>query len=78
MVNFGDEPEDAITVLDDQHIMLVGSAFKYRDKAVRFLTYQVLRVGMMQPKVMKEIAPGLMGIMSMARGKTRKSGKTKK
>ncbi|MDR3419114.1 MAG: hypothetical protein P4L83_23305 [Nevskia sp.] len=57
--NFGDTPEEAITVMDDRRVPLVGSVFESRDRIARGLVLIMLRTGLAQPKVAKELFPVL-------------------
>ena len=59
VVRTGDEPEDQITILDEQEIKMVDSVFKYRDKASRFLAFTLVKVAATNRKVMHEIVPAL-------------------
>ena len=56
-VKFGDEPEDVVTVVDNRRLKLIGSAFQYRDRAIRFLVYNVLRAGAKRPKIYGRFTP---------------------
>ncbi|MDX1497336.1 MAG: hypothetical protein R3352_07265 [Salinisphaeraceae bacterium] len=58
-VRTGDEPEDQMTILDEQEIYMVDNVFKYRDKAARFLAFTLVKVAATNRKVMREIVPGL-------------------
>ena len=62
-VKFGKEPDEQVTVVNNRQLKLVGSVFKYRDRAINFLVYEVLRAGARQPKVYGGLAPAAMGIM---------------
>lgn len=62
-VKFGTEPEDIVTVVDNRRLKLIGSAFKYRDKAISFFVYQVLRAGARKPRVYGRFAPAAAGVM---------------
>jgi hypothetical protein len=56
---FGDEPDDAITVIDDRRIPMVNSVFDSRDAIVRQFTKLLLKTSLTQPKVMRELVPAL-------------------
>lgn len=62
-VRFGDQTDEQVTVLKDRRLKLVGSAFQYRDRAINFLVYEVLRAGARQPKVYGGLAPAAAGMM---------------
>lgn len=62
-VRFGDQPEEQVTVVNDRRLKLVGSAFQYRDRAINFLVYEVLRAGARQPKVYGGMAPAASSMM---------------
>jgi hypothetical protein len=55
--NFGDTPEEAVTVMDDRRIPMVGSVFESRDRILRGFAALLVRAGMTQPKVAKELFP---------------------
>ena len=55
--NFGDTPEEAVTVMNDRRVPMVGSVFDSRDRILRGFTVLLLRSGMSQPKVAKELLP---------------------
>lgn len=67
VVNFGDEPDESVTVVDDKELRMVGSALKYRDKAIRFTLFQLIKAGLSQPKVAKEIAPGVVSLLTLGK-----------
>ena len=56
-LNFGETPEEAITVMDDRRVPMVGSVFDSRDRILRTFTVLLMRTGMAQPKVAKELIP---------------------
>ena len=58
-MNFGDKPSDAITVIDDRRVPMVGSIFQYRDRIVRSFALLLVRTGLAQPKVARELFPAL-------------------
>jgi hypothetical protein len=55
--NFGETPEDAVTVMNDRRIPMVGSVFESRDRILRGFTTLLVRASMTQPKVAKELFP---------------------
>jgi hypothetical protein len=56
---FGDEAEDSVTVMNDRKLPMVGSVFQSRDRIVRAFAVLLVRTGMAQPKVLREIVPAL-------------------
>jgi hypothetical protein len=68
--NFGDGPEEAVTVMDDRRVPMVGSVFESRDRILRAFTVLLLRSGMSQPKVAKELIP-LLRLLPGARKKNK-------
>jgi hypothetical protein len=58
-MNFGDKPDDAITVMDNANIPLVGSVFDSRDRIMRAFAMTMLKVGLAQPRVARELFPFL-------------------
>lgn len=58
-MNFGDKKDDAITVIDDRRVPMVGSVFNYRDKIVRGFALLLVKTGLAQPKVARELFPVL-------------------
>jgi hypothetical protein len=58
-VKFGEDPDDVVTVVDNRRLKLAGSAFQYRDRAIRFLVYNVLRAGAQRPKIYGRFGPTL-------------------
>ncbi len=55
--NFGDTPEEAVTVMNDRRVPMVGSVFDSRDRILRGFTALLVRASMSQPKVAKELIP---------------------
>lgn len=55
--NFGEQPEDAITVLDDRRVPMVDSVFKSRDRIVRGFVSLLLKSGLRSPAVTREFFP---------------------
>ena len=55
--NFGAEPEDAITVLNDVRVPMVDSVFTHRDRIVRGFVSLLLKGGLKSPAVTREIFP---------------------
>ena len=56
---FGEEPDDAVTVMDNRRVPMVGSLFDSRDRILRGFTMMLVRTGMSQPKVARELFPVL-------------------
>lgn len=56
---FGEEPGDAVTVIDNRRVPMVGSLFDSRDAILRGLVKNMLKAGMTQPKVLGEVVPAL-------------------
>jgi hypothetical protein len=56
-MNFGEVPDDAITVIDDRRVPMVGSVFEYRDRIVRAFAMLLVKTGMAQPRVARELFP---------------------
>lgn len=59
VVRTGDDPDDSLTILDEQDVKMVGSVFSYRDRAARFLALSLVKVAATNKKVMQEIVPAL-------------------
>lgn len=70
-VRFGEQPDEQVTVVNNRQLKLVGNAFKYRDQAINFVVYEVLRAGARQPKVYGGLAPAAARMM---KGFTRRFG----
>ena len=64
-VKFGDKADDVITVVNGRHLKLIGNAFQYRDRAISFLVYQILRAGSRKPRVYGHFAPAAAGVMKI-------------
>jgi len=60
---FGNEPEDAVTMMNDRAVPMIDSVFKNRDRILRAFAMTLVRAGASQPKVLKEMIPvlGLLG-----------------
>lgn len=56
---FGDEPGDAVTVLDNRRVPMVGSIFDSRDAIMRGFVKHMLKAGLTQPKVLGEVLPAM-------------------
>lgn len=73
-VRFGDKDDEQVVVVNDRRLKLVGSAFQYRDRAINFLVYEVLRAGARQPKVYGSLAPAAANMMKNLTRRFRGSG----
>lgn len=54
---FGDEPDDVITMMDDRAVPMVDSVFRNRDRIVRTFVRLLVKAGMAQPRVARELFP---------------------
>ena len=54
-VNFGDSPGDAMTLIEERRVPLVGSVFDNRDRIAREFLRLLLAAGARQPKVLKTL-----------------------
>jgi hypothetical protein len=54
-VNFGDHPGDAVTLLEERKIPLVGSVFENRDRIAREFLSLLLKAGARQPRVLRRL-----------------------
>jgi hypothetical protein len=53
--NFGERPGDAVTVIDDRRVPMVGSVFANRDRIIRGFIGLLLRTCLREPKVAKKV-----------------------
>ena len=58
-MNFGEKKDDAVTVIDNRRVPMVGSVFTYRDRIVRGLAMLLVKTGLAQPRVARELLPVL-------------------
>lgn len=58
-INFGDTPADAVTVMNERRVPMVNSVFEHRDRIVRTFAMSLLRVGLAQPTVVREVFPAM-------------------
>ncbi len=58
-INFGESPADAVTVMHERQVPMVNSVFEHRDRIIRTFAMSLLRVGMAQPKVVREVFPAM-------------------
>jgi hypothetical protein len=56
---FGDEPEDAVTVMKGRSVPMVDSVFKNRDRIIKSFVGLLVKTGLNQPKVARELFPAL-------------------
>jgi hypothetical protein len=56
-MNFGEAKGDAITVIDNRRVPMVGSVFAYRDRIVRGFALLLVKTGLAQPRVARELFP---------------------
>jgi len=54
-VNFGDSPGDAMTLIEEQRVPLVGSVFENRDRIAREFLRLLLAATSRQPRVLKTL-----------------------
>jgi len=54
-VNFGESPGDALTLLEEQKVPLVGSVFENRDRIAREFLRLLLRATSRQPRVLRTL-----------------------
>lgn len=50
-INFGDQPRDALTLVDGQRVPFAGSIFDNRDRLARGLVRLLMKASAMQPRV---------------------------
>lgn len=58
-INFGETPADAVTVMNERRVPMVNSVFEHRDRIVRTFAMSLLRVGLAQPSVVREVFPAM-------------------
>lgn len=54
-MNFGDDPADVITLLQNRRVPLVGSIFENRDRIAREFIRLLLKAGALQPRAMRRL-----------------------
>ena len=54
-INFGDSPGDALTLIEERNVPLVGSVFDNRDRIAREFLRLLLMAGARQPKVLRSM-----------------------
>lgn len=68
-INYGDTPEDSVTVMNERRVPMVNSVFEHRDRIVRTFAMSLLRVGLAQPKVVREVFPPVRLLRKITRSK---------
>lgn len=58
-INFGDTEADAVTVMNERRVPMVNSVFEHRDRIVRTFAMSLVRAGLGQPKVVREVFPAM-------------------
>lgn len=58
-INFGSEPADAVTVMHERRVPMVNSVFEHRDRIIRTFAMSLMRVGLAQPTVVREVFPAM-------------------
>lgn len=56
---FGEDADDAVTVMNDRRIPMVDGVFKNRDRIIKSFVSLLVKTGLSQPKVAREIFPAL-------------------
>lgn len=56
---FGEVPEDRVVMIDNRRIPMVNTVFDSRDAIVRGFAKLLLKAGLSQPKVLREVVPAL-------------------
>lgn len=54
---FGNDADDTVTVMNDRRIPMVDSVFKNRDRIMKSFIGLLVKTGLSQPKVAREIFP---------------------
>ena len=67
-INFGDAPGDAVTVMHERRVPMVNSVFDQRDRIIRTFAMSLLRVGLAQPKVVREVFPAMKMLRKLTKG----------
>ncbi|MGH8445167.1 MAG: hypothetical protein ACREVL_07865, partial [Solimonas sp.] len=55
--NFGAEPDDHITVINNRRVPMVGSVIANRDRIMRGFVNLMIRTAMKQPRIARELFP---------------------
>lgn len=56
-IKFGDEPEEVVTMMEDRRVPMVDSVFRSRDVILNSFVKILLKAGMAQPRVARELMP---------------------
>lgn len=64
---FGDEPDDTITIMDDRSVPMVNSVFENRDRILRGFVLSLLKAGVSQPRVVREVFPAVSLLKKLTR-----------
>ena len=67
-INFGESPDDAVTVMHERRVPMVNSVFEQRDRIIRTFAMSLLRVGLAQPKVVREVFPAMKMLRKLTKG----------
>lgn len=54
-MNFGDHPRDAMTLMHERRVPLVGSVFDNRDRIAREFLRMMVKAGARQPAIMRRM-----------------------
>jgi hypothetical protein len=54
-MNLGDDPSDAVTLLQNRRVPLVGSVFDNRDRIAREFLRLLIKAGALQPRTMRRL-----------------------
>lgn len=54
-MNLGDRPSDAMTLIEERRVPLVGSVFENRDRILREFLRLLMKAGTRQPAVMRRL-----------------------
>lgn len=65
---FGDEADDVVTIMNNRSIPMVNSVFENRDRILRGFVLGLLKAGVSQPKVVREVFPAVK-LLKKLRGK---------
>lgn len=54
-LNMGDRPSEAVTLVDERRVPLVGSVFENRDRIAREFVRLLVKAGGQQPEVVRRL-----------------------
>lgn len=54
-LNYGDEPSESVTLVDERRVPLVGSVFDNRDRIAREFLNLITRAATRQPRLLRRI-----------------------